>query len=312
MRVALVDDNLVRQEITASYLRCLDVRIDSFTEDVPSTMEFLDSDESTKVQAVVVDLKGLPRDSVLELATSIRNLKSNLKSLPILALSMNLTAYEEKKLKDVGVSHFISKPLRYSTLAAVLLETVGIPTRAPMRKPNANAMMLSGRKLLVVDDNMVNRRVASSMLSRYGATVTSVDGGVQALFAVKNQKPGEEFDLILMDIQMPEIDGWEATRQIRRWELENCSLCRSSGVEFCHHNRLPIVAVTADVVVKTRSMCFSSGMDDYITKPLDQKQLHALLERFLKKDLVNAPLATKIGASADDGAQGSPEASGLL
>lgn len=108
------------------------------------------SDESTKVQAVVVDLKGLPRDSVLELATSIRNLKSNLKSLPILALSMNLTAYEEKRLKDVGVSHFISKPLRYSTLAAVLLETVGIPTRAPMKKPNANAMMLSGRKLLVV------------------------------------------------------------------------------------------------------------------------------------------------------------------
>lgn len=56
-----------------------------------------------------------------------------------------------------------------------------------------------------VDDNMVNRRVASSMLSRYGATVKSVDGGAQALFAVKNQKPGEEFDLILMDIQMPEV-----------------------------------------------------------------------------------------------------------
>lgn len=74
-----------------------------------------------------------------------------------------------------------------------------------------------------------------------------------------------------------QIDGWEATRQIRRWELENCSLCLSSGVEFCHHNRLPIVAVTADVVVKTRSMCFSSGMDDYITKV----KLHSLTQSAL-------------------------------
>lgn len=62
------------------------------------------------------------------------------------------------------------------------------------------------------------------------------------------------------------MDGWEATRQIRQWELENCILCRNSSEDFCPHKRLPIVAVTADVVVKTRSMCFSSGMDDYITK----------------------------------------------
>lgn len=62
------------------------------------------------------------------------------------------------------------------------------------------------------------------------------------------------------------MDGWEATRQIRKWELESCNLCRDSSEEFCPHRRLPVVAVTADVVVKTRSMCFSSGMDDYITK----------------------------------------------
>ena len=62
------------------------------------------------------------------------------------------------------------------------------------------------------------------------------------------------------------MDGWEATRQIRKWELESCNLCCNTSEDFCPHKRLPIVAVTADVVVKTRSMCFSSGMDDYITK----------------------------------------------
>ncbi|KAG0600992.1 hypothetical protein M758_11G076100 [Ceratodon purpureus] len=295
MRVALVDSNIVRQEVTASYLRCLGITIASFTEDVASTLEFLQRDQSTKMQSVVVDLKGLPHVSILELVSSIRKIPA-LKTLPVLALSMGLTPTEEKELKDAGISHIISKPLRYTTLAAVLLDAVGVPARAPMKRTNANANMLSGRKLLVVDDNMVNRRVASSMLSRYGATVTTANGGVEAVTAIKNQREGEEFDMILMDIQMPEMDGWEATRQIRQWELENCILCRNSSEDFCPHKRLPIVAVTADVVVKTRSMCFSSGMDDYITKPLDQKQLHALLERFLKKDLVNAPLATKTGS----------------
>jgi len=231
----------------------------------------------------------------LELASSIRKIPS-LKTLPVLALSMGLTPAGEKELKEAGISHIIAKPLRYATLATVLLETVGVPARVPMKKPNANANMLSGRKLLVVDDNMVNRRVASSMLSRYGATVTTVDGGAEAVTAVQNQKEGEEFDLVLMDIQMPEVDGWEATRRIRKWELETCLLCQNPSEDFCPHHRLPVVAVTADVVVKTRSLCFSSGMDDYLTKPLDQKQLHALLERFLKKDLVNAPLIIKTGS----------------
>ena len=107
------------------------------------------SDRSPNVQAVVVDLKGLRSESIVELASSIRKVFS-LKSLPVLALSMGLTPAGEKELKDAGISHIINKPLRYSTLAVVLLETVGVPARAPMKKRNANANMLGGRKLLVV------------------------------------------------------------------------------------------------------------------------------------------------------------------
>jgi histidine kinase 2/3/4 (cytokinin receptor) len=101
------------------------------------------------VQAVVVDQKGLAHGSIVELASSIRQIPA-LKSLPVLALSMGLTPAGEKELKDAGVSHIISKPLRYTTLAAVLLEAVGVPARAPMKRPNANANMLSGRRVLVV------------------------------------------------------------------------------------------------------------------------------------------------------------------
>jgi len=116
---------------------------------------------------------------------------------------------------------------------------------------------------------------------------------------VRNQEAGKELDLVLMDIQMPEMDGYEATRQIRKWEVEKCDKCgegefQSSHVLAetnieCKHNRLPIVAVTADVMKETHELCYTAGMDDYITKPLDQKQLHLLLERFLSNDLMNAP-----------------------
>jgi histidine kinase 2/3/4 (cytokinin receptor) len=125
---------------------------------------------------------------------------------------------------------------------------------------------------------MVNRKVATSMLSRYGASVNAVDGGMAAIAAVKNQG-GNNIDLILMDIQMPEMDGYEATRQIRKWEMENCEQCKvlfedswcnpvSGPIQVCPHDHVPVVAVTADVMSGTNEMCFTSGMDDYITKVL--------------------------------------------
>lgn len=107
------------------------------------------------MQAVVVDLKGLPHESILELASSIRKIPS-LNTVRVLALSMGLTPSAEKELKDAGISHIIAKPLRYATLATVLLESVGVPARASMKKPNANANLLTGRKLLVVTPVLVS------------------------------------------------------------------------------------------------------------------------------------------------------------
>lgn len=101
------------------------------------------------IQAVVVDLKGLSHASVLELARTIRKI-STLQALPVLALALSLSTTYEKQLKEAGISHIVHKPLRYSTLAAVLLETIGVPAKASTKKVNVNSKMLSGRKLLVV------------------------------------------------------------------------------------------------------------------------------------------------------------------
>ncbi|KAG0620695.1 hypothetical protein M758_4G236100 [Ceratodon purpureus] len=290
LHVALLDNDLVRQEVTASYLRCLGMRVE-FVEDVKSTLELLTRTGGPTLQAVLVDPKGLPISSIIELATSIRNIPT-LTALPVVALAFGLPPSAEKDLKAAGVS-IVNRPLRYPTLASVLHEAMGLlPKAPPKKKVNNNVKLLTGKRLLVVDDNMVNQRVATSMLKRYGAIVSSVNSGTEAVAAVKNQKDNEKLDLVLMDIQMPEMDGWEATRHIRNWEVENCTTCRNSKVTWCRHNRLPIVAVTADAMKGTHAECFSSGMDDYITKPLDQKLLQSLLERFIGKEMVNAPQMT--------------------
>ena len=100
-------------------------------------------------RAVLVDLKGLSHASTLELARYMRK-KSSLQALPVLALAMNPGTSAEKELKEAGISYIVSKPLRYSTLSAVLLQTIGVQVRAPMKKVNMNAKMLAGRRLLVV------------------------------------------------------------------------------------------------------------------------------------------------------------------
>lgn len=213
------------------------------------------------------------------------------KALPVLGLSLALPPLIEKELRDAGVSYMVKKPLRHSSLACVLLEAMNLtPTPATKRAVKVDdSKLLSDKRILVVDDNMVNRRVATSMLKKYGAIVSSVNGGAEAVDAVKNRKEDEKLDLIVMDIQMPEMDGWEATRRIRNWEVENCFICRTKNISWCRHHRLPIVAVTADVLKGTHTECINSGMDDYLTKPLDQKQLHSLLERFVGKDMFNSP-----------------------
>lgn len=117
--------------------------------DVFLCMDMLCRNGRSPIQAVIVDLKGLSHASVLELGRSIRKI-STLRALPVLALALSLSPASEKQLKEAGISQIVHKPLRYSTLAAVLLETIGVPAKATTKKANVNSKMLNGRKLLVV------------------------------------------------------------------------------------------------------------------------------------------------------------------
>eukprot|EP00897_Mesotaenium_endlicherianum_P009934 jgi/Mesen1/896/ME001156S00139 len=128
---------------------------------------------------------------------------------------------------------------------------------------------LGGKSLLVVDDNMVNRKVIGKMLQRYGAVVTAVDGGKKA---VEKLAQPHAFDCVFMDLQMPEMDGFQATRQARQLELEADP---SGGVHT------PIFALTADIIAGTREKCTEAGMDGFLSKPIEEDQLARVLSLFL-------------------------------
>jgi CheY-like chemotaxis protein len=121
-------------------------------------------------------------------------------------------------------------------------------------------------RLLVVDDNPVNRIVIKAMVARMGLQITEAVDGQQGVDAVM---AGERFDLVLMDVQMPLLDGYDATRMIRQWEHENARL------------RLPIVALSADMCDADRRRARESGMDDFLAKPLKFEELRALCARWI-------------------------------
>ena len=120
--------------------------------------------------------------------------------------------------------------------------------------------------VLLVEDNAVNRMVARAMIEELGCQIVDAETGADALMLVSRQR----FDLILMDCQMPVIDGFEAARRIRAQE-QNAGATR----------RMPIIALTANAIAGDRERCLAAGMDDYLTKPFSQRTLLAAIARWL-------------------------------
>jgi len=121
-------------------------------------------------------------------------------------------------------------------------------------------------RILLVEDNPVNQRLETRLLEKRGHRVVLAANGREALDALEK----ESFDLVLMDVQMPEMDGFEATAAIRERE-------KASGV------RLPVIALTAHAMKDDRERCLAAGMDDYLTKPIQPRELHELLENYVAR-----------------------------
>lgn len=177
-------------------------------------------------------------------------------------------------------TYIIMKPLRASMVAASLQRVMGVGKKG--NSPNREfptlplQHLLRGRKILVVDDNSINRKVAAGALKKYGAEVDCVDCGKRA---IEKLTPPHHFDACFMDIQMPEMDGFEATRSIRLLEAT------AEAYQNISSWHVPILAMTADVIQATHEECLKCGMDGYVSKPFEAEQLYREVSRFFNKSL---------------------------
>ena len=132
----------------------------------------------------------------------------------------------------------------------------------------------SRAKILIVEDSEINQVIASKQLEALGCRVEIAADGAEALIALQS---ADDFDLILMDCQMPNMDGMEATRQIRRRETQG-------------GRRIPIVAMTANALTGDRDRCLAAGMDDYFTKPLEKATIAAIVDKYVPEPIAESPL----------------------
>jgi two-component system sensor histidine kinase/response regulator len=185
------------------------------------------------------------------------------------------------------------KPIHGSALIDHLLPVltgspVAAPSQSPLQAPPPGLRALRGRRVLVVDDNDINRQIAAELLRDAGLVADTADDGTQAVEAV----PARPYNLVLMDMQMPVMDGSQATRVIRA----------QPGFEA-----LPIIAMTANVMEADRRACLDAGMNDFLSKPVEPDRLYALLQAWIKPAAVALPAVAPAAAPPDD----SPEAATL-
>lgn len=179
-----------------------------------------------------------------------------------------LTAYDwsdiEKEAREAGVTAFCSKPLFLSELYDIL-HCSGDECEE-VREENLNEEFI-GKRVLLVDDVKNNREITAAILSESGIEVETGENGKEAIEMVAGSEPGY-YDLILMDVMMPVMDGYDATKIIRN--LENRKLAS-----------IPIIAMTANAFEEDRQNAFNAGMDDYLSKPVQNEKLFDMLRKYL-------------------------------
>ena len=179
-----------------------------------------------------------------------------------------LTAYDwsdvEEEARAAGVTAFVSKPMFMSDLNKVLCSCLGRPEKPAAEK--TAGYDFAGKKILLVEDNELNREIATELLQEAGFILDTAEDGIVAVEKLQSAQPGD-YDLILMDVQMPLMDGYEATRQIR-----------ALGTEI---SRLPILAMTANAFEEDRRAALEAGMNEHIPKPIHVEKLKEMLAKFL-------------------------------
>ena len=266
-RVLIVDDRHTNRTILESQVASWAMR-PSCASSGPKGLDMLreGSERDDPFAVVILDMQ-MPEMDGMDMAEAIRADRSF--GQPGLLLLTSAFVPPEQTASTLGIAACLEKPVRRSRLFEALLSCVAtsVASAPVFHEARETAMRLRGR-ILVAEDNEVNQTVATMMLSDVGCDADVAANGQEAV----EMSSANHYDLILMDCQMPELDGYEATRAIRQHERSG------SGAA-----RIPIVALTAHAMTGDREKCLAAGMDGHLGKPFTKHQLEEILKRWLPK-----------------------------
>jgi PAS domain S-box-containing protein len=269
-RALVVDDNALACEILADALKGFALRVDWVSSGQAALRELAAADSGDPYEVVLMDWH-MPGMDGLE--TSRRIIRDGLlKHAPKIVM---VTAFGREEVRaqaeEMGIKGYLLKPVSPSLLYDTLMDVFGMPDHESGRqrkvRRNAPSPDASGIRILLVEDNEVNQQVAAELLESAGADVRIANNGGEAVRILSEGDEPPLFDVVLMDLQMPEMDGFTATRLLRAQP-------RLQG--------LPIIAMTAHALVEERQRCLDAGMNDHVRKPIDPDALFATLLRWTK------------------------------
>jgi signal transduction histidine kinase/PleD family two-component response regulator len=281
-RILIVDDHATNRLVLRELLRSWDCRFEE-AENGEQALERLREAlaETDPFRIALVDMQ-MP---VMDGATLGGKIKADpdLNPTRLVMLTSAGMRGDASRLKAIGFSAYLNKPVKKSHLYDSLATVLGIPS-TPSRERSTPIITRYGLeeakkrrvRILVAEDNVVNQKVALHILQKLGYRADAVADGREAVMALETIP----YDLVLMDVQMPQMDGFEATGVIR----DPASRVRN------HH--IPVIAMTAHAVKGDREKCLEAGMDDYVSKPVTALALNEILEKYLQSETVSTVPAT--------------------
>ena len=283
LRVLIVDDNATNRKILCKQTASWKMRATS-TEDAPRALEALRSAGShgAPFDMAILDMQ-MPSMDGMELARRIKDDPDIASTRLVLLTSMGQRG-DAKEAGWAGIEAYLTKPVRQSELYDALATVMGTSDQGAGKDPKPDERLVtrhnireaksrSRERVLVAEDHPVNQKVALKMLERLGYRVDVVGDGRQALEALARVP----YAAVLMDVQMPEMDGYAATKEIRQRE------------EDAQGRHTPIIAMTANAMQGDREKALKAEMDDYVSKPVSSEKLEAVLECWVLKEAEEKP-----------------------
>ena len=277
LKVLLVEEDNKRRAILVDRLQSFAFKVDVQKNCEEGCAAFEDAlKKRNPYELIILDHRLLieNKEKFSEVLESTKELNQ---TAMIIMAAVNELAEAEAHAQMHSMAEVLIKPVTRKNLYNAIVQAFGYSSlRIEKRRELSNDILsglnkIQGASVLLAEDNKVNQQIVSELLGRKGVNITIAENGKQALEQIRQK----DFDLVLMDIQMPEMDGLTATREIRKWEAENFK-----GRDA--YEEIPIIAMTAHAMAGDREKSLKAGMNDHIVKPIEPKDLYVTLIRFVK------------------------------